>query len=542
MKPSNYVGGGGAALRPYCYSLVLPNSSSSLRADRDCRAHDLPHGPGNCGVTTPVGGVAPVSMSQLDSSGAVAAEDSRSMSLRSGLLAALTVLALLVAPTAAAEPGDPQIPIETAPVIQGAARVGMTLTFAEVDWSETDVTTTHEWRRSGESAPDPDPTDNAYTLTAADLGAEITVVATGIKAGFSDTDAPSNASGPVLRGILTLEQRPIISGAARVGTTLTVEEPIWREGAVSTSYQWQRNGVEVSTRTQYLLTSKDVGAAISVRATSRKNGYEDAVATSTPTAKVAKIPATVTVGGTSARVGALRLSIRVSASEVPTGTVSIRQGTKLLKTRLALKDGRATFSKTGITPGRYTYTVRYAGSPRVAAATDTLALSIKAKAKPSIALKATTGVGKVKIGITVAAPGQPPLGGTAYVKEGRKTLKTTIKVVRGRATWSASGIKPGRHTYLVGYRGTSQVRSGTKSVTVRVPAPAKLVSYANCAAMQEVHPHGVGRTGARDSTSGTPVTTFLVNTKLYEYNDGKDDKPGEKDLDRDNDGIACEKL
>ena len=40
------------------------------------------------------------------------------------------------------------------------------------------------------------------------------------------------------------------------------------------------------------------------------------------------------------------------------------------------------------------------------------------------------------------------------------------------------------------------------------------------------------RTGARDSTSGTPVTNFKVSKSLYNANGGSD---------RDGDGIACEK-
>jgi hypothetical protein len=51
------------------------------------------------------------------------------------------------------------------------------------------------------------------------------------------------------------------------------------------------------------------------------------------------------------------------------------------------------------------------------------------------------------------------------------------------------------------------------------------------------YPHGVGKLGAHDKTTGTPVTTFKRSTRLYRiaisYNRG---------LDRDKDGIACEKL
>ena len=60
--------------------------------------------------------------------------------------------------------------------------------------------------------------------------------------------------------------------------------------------------------------------------------------------------------------------------------------------------------------------------------------------------------------------------------------------------------------------------------------------YKNCTNLNKRYPHGLGKLGARDHTSGTPVTNFKRSTKLYKlamsYNRG---------LDRDKDGIACEK-
>jgi hypothetical protein len=56
--------------------------------------------------------------------------------------------------------------------------------------------------------------------------------------------------------------------------------------------------------------------------------------------------------------------------------------------------------------------------------------------------------------------------------------------------------------------------------------------FRNCTALNKVYPHGVGRVGARDKTSGTPVTNFKRSNKLYREN---------KKSDRDGDGIACEK-
>lgn len=64
------------------------------------------------------------------------------------------------------------------------------------------------------------------------------------------------------------------------------------------------------------------------------------------------------------------------------------------------------------------------------------------------------------------------------------------------------------------------------------PATANAAeSYSNCEAMNADYPHGVGKTGASDSTSGTPVTNFTVNDDVYNANTKRD---------RDKDGIACE--
>jgi hypothetical protein len=69
------------------------------------------------------------------------------------------------------------------------------------------------------------------------------------------------------------------------------------------------------------------------------------------------------------------------------------------------------------------------------------------------------------------------------------------------------------------------------TVTARAP-----LLYRNCTNLNKRYPHGVGKLSARDKTSGTPVTNFRRSTRIYNiamsHNRG---------LDRDKDGIACEK-
>ncbi len=60
--------------------------------------------------------------------------------------------------------------------------------------------------------------------------------------------------------------------------------------------------------------------------------------------------------------------------------------------------------------------------------------------------------------------------------------------------------------------------------------------FSNCAALNATHPHGIGRPGAVDKVAGGAqrVTNFTVDAAQYNENASK--------LDRDRDGIACEKL
>ncbi|MGU3293547.1 excalibur calcium-binding domain-containing protein [Williamsia sp. M5A3_1d] len=71
--------------------------------------------------------------------------------------------------------------------------------------------------------------------------------------------------------------------------------------------------------------------------------------------------------------------------------------------------------------------------------------------------------------------------------------------------------------------------------TVVTAAPASAAArFSNCAQLNQSYSHGVGLPGARDKVSGSkrPVTNFTTDRATYQLN---------KRLDRDNDGIACEK-
>ncbi len=76
------------------------------------------------------------------------------------------------------------------------------------------------------------------------------------------------------------------------------------------------------------------------------------------------------------------------------------------------------------------------------------------------------------------------------------------------------------------------VSATTAASGATAPPPKR---YANCAALNKDYPHGVGIPGARDKVrTGQPrVTTFTRSVKVYRLNAPR--------LDRDRDGIACER-
>ena len=79
-----------------------------------------------------------------------------------------------------------------------------------------------------------------------------------------------------------------------------------------------------------------------------------------------------------------------------------------------------------------------------------------------------------------------------------------------------------------------QVTAGVAGVFL--PQAAQKYAFKNCTALNKVYAHGVGKSNAKDKTSGKPVTTFKKSTSLYKKVIGH-----RKGIDRDKDGIACEK-
>lgn len=82
------------------------------------------------------------------------------------------------------------------------------------------------------------------------------------------------------------------------------------------------------------------------------------------------------------------------------------------------------------------------------------------------------------------------------------------------------------------------------SLASTADAAPKPKSYKNCTELNKVYEHGVGKKGAVDKISGKVradrVKNFTVSTTVYNLNNGPRNG-AQHDLDRDDDGVACEK-
>ena len=88
--------------------------------------------------------------------------------------------------------------------------------------------------------------------------------------------------------------------------------------------------------------------------------------------------------------------------------------------------------------------------------------------------------------------------------------------------------------------GMAAVGSGVGQAPAATSTAAIPYLWQNCTDVHTKYRHGVGKVGAHDRTTGTPVTTFYRSTRLYNIAMSYNSQRG-YNLDRDHDGIACEK-
>jgi VCBS repeat-containing protein len=150
--------------------------------------------------------------------------------------------------------------------IGGTAAQGQTLTASNT-LSDPDGlgAVSYQWQRDGVDISGA--TNTSYLLTEADVGHGVAVVARYTDGGGTAEQVASNAVGPVANVNDAPTGTVTINGTAVQGQTVTAANTLDdADGLGAITYQWQRDGVDISgaTGTSYLLVKADVGHSIDV--------------------------------------------------------------------------------------------------------------------------------------------------------------------------------------------------------------------------------------------------------------------------------------
>jgi RTX calcium-binding nonapeptide repeat (4 copies) len=190
--------------------------------------------------------------------------------------------------------------------ITGVALQGATLSagsITDIDGGVTGVT--YQWQADGNAISGA--TGSSYTLTQAEVGKAITVVATYTDAHGPNKTATSAATAAVVN-VDDAGSMGAITGAALQGATLSAGSITDIDGGVTgVTYQWQADGN--ATGSSYTLTQAEVGKAITVVATYTDAHGPNKTATSAATAAVVNVDDAATgeliVTGTAEEGGSL---------------------------------------------------------------------------------------------------------------------------------------------------------------------------------------------------------------------------------------------
>ena len=171
----------------------------------------------------------------------------------------------------------PALSITTRPRITGTAQPGWVISANNGAWN-SGVVFDYQWYLDGVAIPFE--TNSWHIVLSSEVGSRITVEVTGSKSGFASTTLTSLgvtvAPMPKVKGVT-----PTISGATKLGSTLTAKPGSWTSGT-SFTYQWKRNGASIAgaKKSTYKTVAADKGKKITVTVTGKKFLYVTTVMTS----------------------------------------------------------------------------------------------------------------------------------------------------------------------------------------------------------------------------------------------------------------------
>lgn len=235
-----------------------------------------------------------------------------------------------------------------APSTNGTPVVDGVLVASPGSYSVEGTTASYQWLRAGTAIPGA--TAANYTVSASDLGKQVSVRVTVSKSGFVSltwtspaVTATAGTIGVAVAPSAVLGKANATSAKISVGSTLSAKPGSYSAAGVSESYQWLRNGKAINgaTKSTYKVTNADRLTQISVTVTISKPGY---TTVSRTTAKSSAVKAT-TLKATSKPVIKVGSKLAAKAPVKVGGTLKTTAGkyntTKVKVSYQWLRNGKA---------------------------------------------------------------------------------------------------------------------------------------------------------------------------------------------------------
>jgi hypothetical protein len=171
-------------------------------------------------------------------------------------------------------------------MISGMPRVGSLLTATSGDWANSPTAYAYAWQRCttnntlASCTPIAGADETTYTLSAADDGAWIRVVVTATNSGGA-TSQHSSPTVQITRLRPDNTTRPVLTGTAHVGATLSTNTGAWDNVPDGYTYAWKRcttilldscTTIAGASSASYTLTAADISQHIRAYVTATNSG------------------------------------------------------------------------------------------------------------------------------------------------------------------------------------------------------------------------------------------------------------------------------
>lgn len=411
------------------------------------------------------------------------------------------------------------------PAISGTATFGNTLTANHGTWKPTPSSRSYQWLRNGSAIKGA--TKKTYKLTTSDVGKKISVKVSGKKSGYKTLTKTSKATAAVKTRGLSSAPTPTISGEPVVDQTLKASSKAWGPSPVSLSYQWNRDGAEISgaTGTSLKLGQADIGRSISVTVAGKKSGYTTQAkvsATNVVTAGALTTSTPVITGDPkieqvlSAEAGAWGLGPVTLAYQWKRDGTAIPKATSPTHALSAADVGKTiTVAVTGTKPGHKTTTAESAATAPVTAETltSTPTPMVSGDAVFESTLTADAGTWEpspVELAYQWRRNGSPITGATL------PTYRLGVTDVGATISVTVTGMKPGHLPVAKESTASDKVApktltAGTPTITGTAQHTKKLTAAPGTWTAGTTRTYQWKRNGS--NISGATKSTFILGSK-----------------------------